>query len=82
MMEKFLSSVGASAAKAVTAATACTNAVVCYFAKMAMDHNTRYYLMVISIALLLVMIASFIIVGKNFVAMMRDEAQNGVQFAA
>lgn len=82
MVEKFLSSVGASFAKAVTAGAACANAVVCHFAKMAVDAHTRYYLMAVAVALLLVMIASFVVVGKNFMQMFHGEAQNGVNIAA
>ena len=82
MVEKVLSSVGASVAKATTAVTACANAIVCQFAKNAIDITTRYYLMVISVALLLVMVASFVIVGRHFVMMLRGEAQNGVHVAA
>lgn len=83
MVEKFLSSVvGASIAKAVTVGTACANGVVCYLAKMSLDAHTRQYFMAISAALLLVMLTSFAIVGKRFFAMMRDDAQNGVHFAA
>lgn len=82
MLEKVMSSVGASVAKAITAASACANAVVCQFAKNAIDLSTRYYLMAISVALLLVMMASFIIVGRHFVEMLRNEAQNGVHVAA
>lgn len=82
MVEKVLSSVGASVAKATTAVAACANAIVCQFAKNAIDITTRYYLMVISVALLLVMVASFVIVGRHFVMMLRGEAQNGVHVAA
>ena len=82
MFEKFLSSVGVGVAKVVTAFTACANAVVCHFAKNAIDGNTRTYMMMIAAALLLVMILSFAVVGKSIIAMYRNEAQNGVNVAA
>ena len=82
MLEKFMSSVGVGVAKVVTAFSACANAVVCYFAKMAIDSNTRVFLMAIAASLLLVMLASFVVVSKNIIAMFRDEAQNGVHIAA
>lgn len=82
MIEKILSHVATELAKAVTAVSACANAVVCYFAKAALDTNTRYYFMTISVALILVMLASFAVVGKNFFAAMKNEEQNGVHIAA
>ena len=82
MLEKFMSSVGVGAAKIITAFSACANAVVCQFAKNAIDANTKTVMMILSASLLLVMLAAFAVVGKNFIAMFKDEAQNGVHIAA
>lgn len=82
MWEKFLSSVGVGVAKGVAATCACANAVVCEFARNAIDSNTRTYLMGIAVALILVMLVSFVVASKNLIAMLLGDAQNGVKHTA